>query len=93
MVLVYIVVRYGMSYTIQFQLYQLYVSFLFTGVHYKKMFQKAKKASTEPLFNTTMKEIQLLNLATFAYLLDKNPKSWSRTFFVEGWMCDVVENG
>ena len=40
-----------------------------------------------------MKEIQVLNLATFDYLMEKNPKSWGRGFFREGRMCDAVENG
>ena len=65
----------------------------FSGVHYERMFWKACKASTEPLFNAAMKEIQVLNPATFDYLMEKNPKSWSRAFFREGRMCDAVENG
>ena len=35
----------------------------------------------------------MLNPATFAYLMKKNPKSWCRAFFQEGRMCDAVENG
>ncbi|XP_023770486.1 uncharacterized protein LOC111919104 [Lactuca sativa] len=65
----------------------------FSGVDYENMFWKASKASTEPLFNAAMKEIQVLNPAAYDYLMETNPKSWSRTFFQEGKMCDAVENG
>ena len=64
-----------------------------SGVHYERMFWKACKASTEPLFNAAMKEIQVLNPAAYDYLMETNPKSWSRAFFQEGKMCDAVENG
>ncbi|XP_052622742.1 uncharacterized protein LOC128128018 [Lactuca sativa] len=64
----------------------------FSGVHYENMFWKESKASTEPLFNAAMKEIQVLNPATYDYLMETNPKSWSRAFFQEGKMCDAVEN-
>ncbi|XP_023754652.2 uncharacterized protein LOC111903098 [Lactuca sativa] len=66
---------------------------IFPGVMYEKMFWKACKASTEPLHNAAMKEIQLLNPSAFEYLTEKNPRSWCRDFFEEGKMCDAVENG
>ncbi|XP_023742979.3 uncharacterized protein LOC111891128 [Lactuca sativa] len=65
----------------------------FSGVHYETMFWKASNASTEPLFNAAMKEIEVHNHAAFAYLMETNPKSWSRAFFQKGKMCDAVENG
>ncbi|XP_052623612.1 uncharacterized protein LOC128128896 [Lactuca sativa] len=65
----------------------------FSGVHYEMMFWKACKASTEPLFNATTKEIQLLNPTSSDYLMEKNSKSWCRAFFQEGRMFDAVENG
>ncbi|XP_023737311.2 uncharacterized protein LOC111885278 [Lactuca sativa] len=65
----------------------------FSGVHYENMFWKASKASNEPLFNAAMKEIQVLNPAAYDYLMETNPKYWSRAFFQEGKMCDAVENG
>ncbi|KAL7597701.1 hypothetical protein Lser_V15G24582 [Lactuca serriola] len=61
----------------------------FTGVHYEKMFWRPCKASTEPLFNAAMKEIQILNPVAFEYLMEKNPISWCRAFFQEGTMCDA----
>ncbi|XP_023739034.1 uncharacterized protein LOC111887046 [Lactuca sativa] len=65
----------------------------FSGVHYQTMFWKASKASTKPLFNASMKEIQVLNPVVYDYIMETNPKSWSRAFFQEGKMCDAVENG
>lgn len=65
----------------------------FISVQYEKTFWKSSKASTEPLFNTAIKEIQHLSPTTFAYLIEKNPKLLSKTFFENVRMCDVVENG
>jgi len=65
----------------------------FSGAHYEKLFWRASKASTEPLFNAAMKEIQLLSPAAHQHLMDRDPKTWSRAFFQVDGACDAVENG
>ncbi|KAI3511151.1 hypothetical protein L1887_18295 [Cichorium endivia] len=65
----------------------------FTGAQFETLFWKASKATTEPHFNAIMKEIQQLSNAAHEFLLEKNPKTWSRAFFKFGSMCDAVENG
>ncbi|CAI9284262.1 unnamed protein product [Lactuca saligna] len=40
-----------------------------------------------------MKEIKTLNPDAHQYLMEKDPKTWSRDFFQTGRCCDAVENG
>ena len=40
-----------------------------------------------------MKDIRILNPKAHAYLLQKQPRSWSRAFFKTDAYCDAVENG
>nr|KAJ0205312.1 hypothetical protein LSAT_V11C500238060 [Lactuca sativa] len=63
--------------------------------NFRKRFNGASKASTKPLFNVAMKEIQVLNPAVYDYLMETNPKSWSRAFFkkercVMQWRMDYL---
>nr|KAJ0218445.1 hypothetical protein LSAT_V11C300124430 [Lactuca sativa] len=53
----------------------------YPGARYETLFWKACKASTEPLFSSAMKEIQMIILAAYVHLMGRNPKSCSRTFF------------
>nr|KAJ0209627.1 hypothetical protein LSAT_V11C400223780 [Lactuca sativa] len=64
----------------------------YPDAHYEKLFLKSSKASTEPLFNATMKKVQMLIPAAYVHLMGRNPKSSSRAFFQEGRGSDVVEN-
>lgn len=65
----------------------------FITAHFENMFWKASKASTKPLFNPTMKEIQMLNFVAFAYLMEKNHTTWNRSFFTINRICFIVEIG
>ena len=65
----------------------------FTGVHYENLFWEASKATTESDYKKAMTQIEALNTKASKFLLDKDPKTWSRAFFQTG-RCDAnVENG
>ena len=65
----------------------------FTGVHYENLFWEASKATTESDYKKAMTQIEALNTKASKYLLEKDPKTWSRAFFQTG-RCDAnVENG
>ena len=40
-----------------------------------------------------MDRIKALNPSTYAYLMSKQPKSWSRAYFGVGYACEAVEYG
>ncbi|CAI9278555.1 unnamed protein product [Lactuca saligna] len=65
----------------------------FTGAIYHTLFWRASKATTEHAFKVVMKEIETLNPDAHQYLMEKDPKTWSRGFFQIGRCCDAVENG
>nr|KAJ0213759.1 hypothetical protein LSAT_V11C400190290 [Lactuca sativa] len=65
----------------------------FTGAIYHTLFWRASKATTEHAFKVVMKEIETLNPEAHQYLMEKDPKTWSRDFFQTGRCCDAVENG
>ena len=65
----------------------------FTGAIYHTLFWRASKATTEHAFKVVMKEIETLNPEAHQYLMEKDPKTWSRAFFQTGRCCDAVENG
>nr|KAJ0217332.1 hypothetical protein LSAT_V11C300118470 [Lactuca sativa] len=64
----------------------------FTGAIYHTLFWRASKATTEHAFKVVMKEIETLNPEAHQYLMEKDPKTWSRAFFQTGRCCDAVEN-
>ncbi|CAI9276504.1 unnamed protein product [Lactuca saligna] len=66
---------------------------IFTGAIYHTLFWRASKATTEHAFKVVMKEIETLNSDSHQYLMEKDPKTWSRAFFQTGRCCDAVENG
>ncbi|GJT45857.1 pentatricopeptide repeat-containing protein [Tanacetum coccineum] len=68
----------------------------FSGVEFKSLFWAASKASYPGLFNKIMDKIKRANPKAYQYLLDKDPKTWSRAYFHIGINCEVllvVENG
>nr|KAJ0209995.1 hypothetical protein LSAT_V11C400161160 [Lactuca sativa] len=65
----------------------------FTGAIYHTLFWRAYKATTEHALKVVMKEIETLNPDAHKYLMEKDPKTWSRAFFQAGRCCDAVENG
>lgn len=65
----------------------------FSGVEFRNLFWKASKASYPAWFNSVMDEIKEANPNAHTYLIEKEPKTWSRAFFELHRGCDAVENG
>lgn len=65
----------------------------FTGVHFRSLFWQASKASYPQLFERVMTEIRECSPAAYQFLMERNPKSWSRAFFKLNRACENVENG
>lgn len=65
----------------------------FTGLEFRELFWAASKASYPPLFNKIMDKIKKANPKAHKYLMDKDPKTWSRAYFEVGRGCEAVENG
>ncbi|GKC13429.1 hypothetical protein Tco_1010211 [Tanacetum coccineum] len=53
----------------------------YNGVEFKNQFWAASKASYLELFNKIMNKIKRGNPSAYHYLVDKNPKTWSRAYF------------
>ncbi|CAI9265825.1 unnamed protein product [Lactuca saligna] len=65
----------------------------YSGAQYESIFWKACKATTKVDFKVAMKELEVLDPSAHQYLMDKDPKTWSRAYFQPGRCCDAVENG
>lgn len=65
----------------------------FKGEQYIKPFWKAVRATTIPKFEAAMNEIKSIESRAYDYLIERDPKCWSKAFFTEGMDCDAVENG
>lgn len=65
----------------------------FKGVAYRKLFWRAAKATTMQRFEGIMKEIRMIDIQAYDHLMERDPKSWSRAFFVLDRSCDAIENG
>nr|GEW10411.1 pentatricopeptide repeat-containing protein [Tanacetum cinerariifolium] len=59
----------------------------FSGVEFRSLFWAASKASYPGLFNKIMDKIKRANPKAYQYLLDKDPKTWSRAYFRIGGSC------
>ncbi|GJR63517.1 hypothetical protein Tco_1505679 [Tanacetum coccineum] len=57
-----------------------------------KLLWAASKASYPQLFNKIMDKIKSANLNAHKFLMDNNPKSWSRAFFVVDRGCESIKN-
>nr|XP_043637944.1 uncharacterized protein LOC122608941 [Erigeron canadensis] len=66
---------------------------IYSGEHFRSFFWKACKATYPAQFEEAMKEVKVANPNAFKYLMDRNPKSWSRAFFWLHTGCEAVENG
>ncbi|GJX19265.1 hypothetical protein Tco_0221942 [Tanacetum coccineum] len=53
---------------------------------------QVSKASYPQLFNKVVDKIKSANPNAHKYLMDKNPKSWSRAFFEVDGGCEAIEN-
>lgn len=65
----------------------------FTGVLFRNLFWKAAKATYPAKFDEVMKELQNVSKEAHKHLMDRNPQSWSRAFFLTDKACDAIENG
>ncbi|KAJ9543410.1 hypothetical protein OSB04_023117 [Centaurea solstitialis] len=65
----------------------------FSGVEFRNMFWRASKASYPLLFQKVMSDLRGANPSAHKYLTERDPKTWSRAFFVLHRGCDSVENG
>ncbi|GJS94129.1 multidrug resistance-associated protein 5 [Tanacetum coccineum] len=64
----------------------------YPGLEYRQLFWATSKASYPQLFNKFMDKIKSANPNTHKYLMDKNPKTWSRAFFEVNRGCEAIEN-
>ncbi|GJR80263.1 pentatricopeptide repeat-containing protein [Tanacetum coccineum] len=65
----------------------------YSGVEFRNLFWAASKATYPGLFNKIMDKIKRANPNAYQYLLNKDPKTWSRAYFHIGTNCEAVENG
>ena len=65
----------------------------YSGAYLQGLFWAASKASYPQLFETVMKQIRDANPNAAKYLIEKNPRTWSRAFFELNRGCESVENG
>ncbi|GKC18588.1 hypothetical protein Tco_1020738, partial [Tanacetum coccineum] len=65
----------------------------YPGLEFRQLFWAASKASYPQLFNKIMDKIKSANPNAHKYLMDKNPKTWSRAFFEVNRGCEAIENG
>ncbi|GKD94735.1 multidrug resistance-associated protein 5 [Tanacetum coccineum] len=65
----------------------------YPGLEFRQLFWAASKASYPQLFNKVMDKIKSANPNVHKYLMDKNPKSWSRAFFEVDRGCEAIKNG
>nr|GEW85225.1 hypothetical protein [Tanacetum cinerariifolium] len=65
----------------------------YTGLEYRQLFWKTSKASYPQLFNKIIDKIKSANPNAHKYLMDNNPKTWSRAFFEVDKGCEAIENG
>ncbi|GJW25672.1 splicing factor [Tanacetum coccineum] len=64
-----------------------------SGLQYKRLFWIAAATSVEQVFLQKMEEIKLLDVAAFNWLVERNPNSWSRTYFEMDRCTTAFENG
>ncbi|GKD24107.1 hypothetical protein Tco_1225810, partial [Tanacetum coccineum] len=65
----------------------------YPGLEFRQLFWAASKASYPWFFNKIIDKIKSVNLNAHKYLMDKNPKTWSRAFSEVGRGCEGIENG
>jgi hypothetical protein len=59
----------------------------------KRLFWAASMSCVEGDFKRNMEAIQKLSPSAYDYLMSKEPNTWCRAFFGEGYACEAVENG
>ncbi|KAJ9543980.1 hypothetical protein OSB04_023687 [Centaurea solstitialis] len=59
----------------------------------RSLFWKAAKASYQLDYERVMDQIKAASPNAYDYLVNKDPKTWSRAFFEVNYACEAVENG
>ena len=64
----------------------IYANFskVYPGVLFRQLFWQASKCANHQRFLNTMEEIKNASEAAYQYLMDKDPWTWSRSYFKEG---------
>ena len=65
----------------------------FPGEEFRGLFWGACKATYPGWHKKVMEKIKRANPKAHQYLINKDPKTWSRAYFREGVCCEAVENG
>ena len=65
----------------------------FPGAHFENLYWKACNSTTEQGFKVIMQELEKLSPPAVKYLLDKDPKTWSKAYYQTGRCDESVENG
>lgn len=65
----------------------------FRGEHFRKMFWKVVYSTTTDKFRAAIGDIRAVDVHAYDYLIERDPTTFCRAFFVEGRNCDAMENG
>ena len=65
----------------------------YSGEEFRNLFWGASKSTYPQWFNKIMDKIKAANPNAHKYLMEKDPKTWSRAYFELGRGCEAVENG
>lgn len=73
----------------------IYANFrkMHSGLELKNMFWAAATSTVVGDFEAKMQEIKAITQKGYDWLMAKNPSSWCRAFFSQGYACEAVENG
>lgn len=65
----------------------------YNGSNYNTLFWRAPRSKIEQSFKIAMKEVEMINPNAHKYLMDKDLKTWSLSFYQPGRCCAAIVNG
>ncbi|KAL4572632.1 hypothetical protein LXL04_019412 [Taraxacum kok-saghyz] len=65
----------------------------FSSLELKNLFWAATYSTVEGDFIAKMEDIKKINEKAYDCLMSKNPTTWCRAFFSQGYACEAIENG
>ncbi|XP_076943572.1 uncharacterized protein LOC143613850 [Bidens hawaiensis] len=73
----------------------IYANFIkkFRGLQSKNLFWKAANSTSKEWFERHMEELKTSSKGAYDHLMERNPITWSKSFFEVGRACDAYENG
>ncbi|XP_076935466.1 uncharacterized protein LOC143602139 [Bidens hawaiensis] len=73
----------------------IYANFIkkFCGLQSKNLFWKAANSTSKEWFERHMEELKTSSKCAYDHLMERNPITWSKSFFEVGRACDAYENG